>query len=269
MNSSYVVMWPLATNGTYNYGSTISYEKGLVNFSNIRMSPGEAISTWKSSQDFSTGNSQFVQLPLLKEGGQYHLVVDAEVVPEDSIQVQLDFLDIRGASIEGITTLCLDDYFEVPVGTDDYILNLVNLNNQSLSFKNLVITPQDTKFEITTFNGGTLRMISMWDKEEKFFGEVPVSIRNRTLNTGSYIGKKQALSLYIEFDSRSLLKENELKSELQLAMDHLKDTIEKHHLAFDVFTPNTVALAKFDEKVTLVEDAASIELAKILHYYRG
>ena len=136
MNSSYVVMWPLATNGTYNYGSTISYEKGLVNFSNIRMSPGEAISTWKSSQDFSTSNSQFVQLPLLKEGGQYHLVVDAEVVPEDSIQVQLDFLDIRGASIEGITTLCLDDYFEVPVGTDDYILNLVNLNNQSLSFKN-------------------------------------------------------------------------------------------------------------------------------------
>ncbi|MBZ5943034.1 accessory Sec system protein Asp3, partial [Weissella cibaria] len=69
MNSSYVVMWPLATNGTYNYGSTISYEKGLVNFSNIRMSPGEAISTWKSSQDFSTSNSQFVQLPLLKEGG--------------------------------------------------------------------------------------------------------------------------------------------------------------------------------------------------------
>ncbi len=81
----------MATNGTYNYGSTISYEKGLVNFSNSQMSPGEAISSWKSKQDFDSNNAQFNQLPLLKEGEQYHIVVNAEVIPSDSVQVQIIF----------------------------------------------------------------------------------------------------------------------------------------------------------------------------------
>ncbi|MBF7138572.1 accessory Sec system protein Asp3 [Pediococcus pentosaceus] len=269
MNSSYVVMWPMATNGTYNYGSTISYEKGLVNFSNSQMSPGEAISSWKSKQDFDSNNAQFNQLPLLKEGEQYHIVVNAEVIPSDSVQVQINFLDTLGETIDGITTLSLDDYFEVPLGTQAYDLNLINLNNQGLTFKNIVITPRDTKFEIETFSSGTFRMVSIWDKEEDFFEEVPVYLRNRTLNTGSYIGQNQALRLYIEFDSRSLLTETELQSELQLAIHDLKDMVEERNLAFDAFAPDPVSLAKNDEKVMLVEKTASIELAKILHYYRG
>lgn len=76
------------------------------------------------------------------------------------------FLDTLGETIDGIITLSLDDYFEVPLGTQAYDLNLINLNNQGLTFKNIVITPRDTKFEIETFSSGTFRMVSIWDRKK-------------------------------------------------------------------------------------------------------
>ena len=69
------------------------YEKnGKIYFKNERMSPGERIHTWKSQVVFDKLDTGYSQLPLLKRKAKYQIITKAIIAPENSVQIQLDFL---------------------------------------------------------------------------------------------------------------------------------------------------------------------------------
>ena len=71
-------------------------------------------------------------MPLLKRKAKYQIITKAIIAPENSVQIQLDFFDVKNEIIDGPLTIDLDGEFEVPEEMDHYQLSLVNLNNRSL-----------------------------------------------------------------------------------------------------------------------------------------
>lgn len=167
MNNYFVIRWPLRMNNTYSFGSVINYQKGKIYFKNERMSPGERIHTWKSKFNYHIHDSEFSQLPLLKRGVKYQVNTKAKVVPEGSVQVQLDFFDNRDEIIDGPLTIDLDGEFVVPEEMDHYQLSLVNLNNRSLEFEDLVIEPLESEFAVAT-SCGNMNVTYIWNRQDAF-----------------------------------------------------------------------------------------------------
>lgn len=267
MSNYFVIRWPLRMNNTYSFGSVINYQKGKIYFKNERMSPGERIHTWKSKFNYHIRDSEFSQLPLLKRGVKYQVNAKAEVVPEGSVQVQLDFFDNRDEIIDGPLTIDLDGEFVVPEEMDHYQLSLVNLNNRSLEFENLVIEPLESEFAVAT-TSGYMNTTYIWNRQDDFFEDVEVYLRSRLLYSGAYLGKKNTLRIFVEFDSRANWQAQELRKEISTTFKSFEKVVRKNKMAFDALSPKTVLLSPQEERLTAVEKYATIELSKILHFYR-
>ncbi len=267
MSNYFVIRWPLRMNNTYSFGSVINYQKGKIYFKNERMSPGERIHTWKSKFNYHIRDSEFSQLPLLKRGVKYQVNAKAEVVPEGSVQVQLDFFDNRDEIIDGPLTIDLDGEFVVPEEMDHYQLSLVNLNNRSLEFENLVIEPLESEFAVAT-TSGYMNTTYIWNRQDDFFEDVEVYLRSRLLYSGAYLGKKSTLRIFVEFDSRANWQAQELRKEISTTFKSFEKVVRKNKMAFDALSPKTVLLSPQEERLTAVEKYATIELSKILHFYR-
>lgn len=267
MSNYFVIRWPLRMNNTYSFGSVINYQKGKIYFKNERMSPGERIHTWKSKFNYHIRDSEFSQLPLLKRGVKYQVNAKAEVVPEGSVQVQLDFFDNRDEIIDGPLTIDLDGEFVVPEEMDHYQLSLVNLNNRSLKFENLVIEPLESEFAVAT-TSGYMNTTYIWNRQDDFFEDVEVYLRSRLLYSGAYLGKKNTLRIFVEIDSRANWQAQELRKEISTTFKSFEKVVRKNKMAFDALSPKTVLLSPQEERLTVVEKYATIELSKILHFYR-
>ncbi|MEE6674594.1 accessory Sec system protein Asp3 [Pediococcus acidilactici] len=267
MNNYFVIRWPLRMNNTYSFGSVINYQKGKIYFKNERMSPGERIHTWKSKFNYHIHDSEFSQLPLLKRGIKYQVNTKAKVVPEGSVQVQLDFFDNRDEIIDGPLTIDLDDEFVVPEEMDHYQLSLVNLNNRSLEFEDLVIEPLESEFAVAT-SCGNMNVTYIWNRQDAFFEDVEVYLRSRLMYSGGYLGKPGTLRIFVEFDSRANWQVQELREEIFEKFKSFEKVIRKNKMAFDALSPKTILLSPQEERLTKVEKYATIELSKILHFYR-
>lgn len=267
MSNYFVIRWPLRMNNTYSFGSVINYQKGKIYFKNERMSPGERIHTWKSKFNYYIRDSEFSQLPLLKRGVKYQVNAKAEVVPEGSVQVQLDFFDNRDEIIDGPLTIDLDGEFVVPEEMDHYQLSLVNLNNRSLEFENLVIEPLESEFAVAT-SCGNMNVTYIWNRQDAFFEDVEVYLRSRLMYSGGYLGKSGTLRIFVEFDSRANWQVQELREEIFEKFKSFEKVIRKNKMAFDALSPKTILLSPQEERLTKVEKYATIELSKILHFYR-
>lgn len=267
MMSNYVIRWPIHTNNTYSYGSVINYQNGKVYFKNERMSPGERIHSWQSKLIFGISNSEFSQLPLLKRGIKYRITTKAKVIPEESIQVQLDFFDVRDEIIDGPLTINLNDEFVIPEELDHYRLSLVNLNNKELEFENLVIKPAESNFETETITGN-INVTCVWDKRDSFFEDVEVYLRGRLVYSGSYLGRKNTLRIFVEFDNRANWQNEQLREEISKAISSLEKVIKKNKMAFDALSPNIILLSSQTKANASLEKYTTIELSKLLHFYR-
>lgn len=190
MSNYFVIRWPLRMNNTYSFGSVINYQNGKIYFKNERMSPGERIHTWKSKLNYHILDSEFSQLPLLKRGVKYQVITKAKIYPEGSAQIQLDFFDIRDEIIDGPLTIDLDGEFEVPEEMDHYQLSLINLNNKSIEFEDLVIKPAKSNFVVATIDNN-INITCIWDQQDDFFEDVEVYLRSRLVYSGGYLGKKR------------------------------------------------------------------------------
>ncbi|MGK4033549.1 accessory Sec system protein Asp3 [Pediococcus acidilactici] len=267
MSNYFVIRWPLRMNNTYSFGSTINYENGKIYFKNERMSPGERIHTWKSKLNYNILDSEFSQLPLLKRGVRYQVITKAKMVPEDSVQVQLDFFDNRDEIIDGPLTIDLDGEFEVPEEMDHYQLSLINLNNKSIEFEDLVIQPVESNFVVDTIEN-SIKTTCIWNQRDDFFEDVELYLRNRLVYSGAYLGKKETLRIFVEFDSRANWQEKQLQEEVSKAFEAFKKVIKKNKMAFDALSPNTILLSPQDKWLTILEKYTTMELSKILHFYR-
>ncbi|WP_240366881.1 accessory Sec system protein Asp3 [Pediococcus acidilactici] len=268
MKSSYfVIRWPVHMNDTYSYGSVINYQNGKIYFKNERMSPGERIHTWKSQVVFDKLDTGYSQLPLLKRKAKYQIITKAIIAPENSVQIQLDFFDVKNEIIDGPLTIDLDGEFEVPEEMDHYQLSLVNLNNRSLEFEDLIIRPVESTFEIATIDGN-MNVICLWDRRDHFFEKVEVYLRRRLLYSGSYLGKQNVLRIFVEYDSRANWQKGQLHDAITHATKSLEKVVKERKLAFDALSPDTILLSEPEESLIKLENYTTMELAKILHFYR-
>jgi accessory secretory protein Asp3 len=229
MKSFFVIKWPFDTDQTYNYGSKIRFKDGYVEFSNPQMSPGGKIHTWKSKINYKD-NFKALDLPLLKGGAEYQIQVDIKQKPINSIHLQFDFYDAEGQLIANPVFTEMTTNFVVPTGTDHYESSLVNLNNQQAVFNYMVIQPKSEQQAVTVFNGQD-KIVLAWNKSATVIENLNVIIRNRVLDSGSYIaGKAHEMKVYVEINGQRILNDSQLEQKVSQIVSDIQQVFQNEQL---------------------------------------
>lgn len=150
----YSVRWPKSLKSSYLFGSKIIFKKrGGVTFKNDQMPPAMSIHFWKSTVRIF--NDGFLgELPLLKMETKYKVITKASVVPANSIYLELRFFDERFELMETKIIHGHDEVFEYPLGAFQYEIHLMNINNESLNFEQLIIEEFEASKHQTVQTGG-------------------------------------------------------------------------------------------------------------------
>lgn len=134
-----VIYWKSAAS-TYLYGSDVAFhQNGEVDFENKLMSPGKAINTWYSQTNYQAERFS-PQLPILRKGSSYRLLLRAHSFPEASLYLRLDFYDRGGQVTKRIFIKKMEELFEYPDNAYYYTINLLNAGCTRLKFKYIVLS---------------------------------------------------------------------------------------------------------------------------------
>lgn len=82
----------------YKFGTTLTFEPSRIIFKNEFLSPGVVIARWSSNINYQKSRST-LQLPLLKRGSVYRLLIQAQVKPKASILLKICFYNRGGEEI--------------------------------------------------------------------------------------------------------------------------------------------------------------------------
>ena len=131
--------WGLMLSSTYTYGSKIDYfDDGSVIFSNTRQAPGTPLHRW---QNLKVQPSD--QFPLLERGHTYAFKMIAQIDPEDSVAVNIVFLDDNDHIIDQQLVQSLTGDFTMLETAKNYRIELLNVNNEHLHFFALYLSEID------------------------------------------------------------------------------------------------------------------------------
>jgi len=145
VNQHAVIYWQSNIGKTYMYGSTINYiTKDHVIFQNDLFSVGSIVHSWQSLSQYQAQRSG-KQLPLLLAGTKYRLTLNASIVPEKSIYLQLKFYDRYENIIDRITIKDKVEKFRYPENAYAYDVELINVGVKKIVFHNIEIN--DAKFD--------------------------------------------------------------------------------------------------------------------------
>ncbi|KRM95059.1 hypothetical protein FC19_GL002151 [Liquorilactobacillus aquaticus DSM 21051] len=134
-----VIYWKSAVS-TYLYGSDVAFhQNGEVDFENKLMSPGKTINTWYSQTNYQAERFS-PQLPILRKGASYRLLLRAHSFPEASLYLRIDFYDRGGQVINRIFIKKMEELFEYPDNAYYYTINLLNAGCTRLKFKYMMIS---------------------------------------------------------------------------------------------------------------------------------
>ncbi|KRL00998.1 accessory Sec system protein Asp3 [Liquorilactobacillus capillatus] len=135
-----VIYWKSAAS-TYLYGSDIIFQQnGDVDFKNSLMSPGKAINTWYSQTNYQAKRFS-PQLPILKKGKKYRILLKAYSFPEATIYLRIDFYDRTNKVMKQISVKKMEELFKPPEGAYYYTISLLNAGCSRLKFRYLVLSP--------------------------------------------------------------------------------------------------------------------------------
>ncbi|KRL35060.1 accessory Sec system protein Asp3 [Liquorilactobacillus uvarum] len=135
-----IIYWKAAAS-TYLYGSkVIFHQNGEVDFENKLMSPGKTVNTWYSQTNYQAKRFS-PQLPILKKGKKYRLLLRARSFPEATLYLRLDFYDRSDLVIKQIFIKEMEEAFEYPDGAYYYTISLLNAGCVRLRFRYLVLAP--------------------------------------------------------------------------------------------------------------------------------
>lgn len=170
--------WGMMLSATYTYGSKIDYSgDGSVLFSNIRQAPGTPLHYW---QNLHLGDTvqPHDQFPLLKRGQTYAFQMSAQVDPEDSVAVNIVFLDDNNHIIDQHLVQSLTGSFTMPEIVDSYRIELLNINNKQLHFFAFYLSEIDAmrSLEIEELLSGNLLHVHDYTKP---VGREMVVLRHR------------------------------------------------------------------------------------------
>lgn len=112
MEPVYIFTWDNISANAYTYGSQITYPESMsVQYQNRLQPSGRPLCTWASLRfDAESATRQKNALPILEPGVSYHLILDMEVTPAQSVGINIEFFDYDGRWI--------DQYFGVEQNLD-------------------------------------------------------------------------------------------------------------------------------------------------------
>lgn len=133
------IYWAPTFDGAFGAGSVIKRQAdGTVTFSNPFMTSGVKIIGWSVAQNYQ-GAKTVPQLPHLRLGHQYRLVLHGKQEPRNTVIIRLTFFDIQWQKIKHYDFTNERAYFTVPEDTVNYTLELINAGNRRLVFHRIEI----------------------------------------------------------------------------------------------------------------------------------
>ncbi len=137
----YLIYWDHDLVDSYLYGSRVTYQRdGSVSFVNELMPSGRAIREWTSRMNYQHGRLE-PQLPILVVNQTYRLRVFAKCEPEGTVLTRIEYLDRRGDSLGSQLFTEKEATFELPEGTYNYTLQLVQAGAREVLFHHMEIEP--------------------------------------------------------------------------------------------------------------------------------
>ncbi len=136
--SANIITWDPREDKTYLNGSQIKLSKGEVAFENELMSPGKALVTWYSQQNYQI-NRNLAKLPLLARGQTYQLKLVATVEPRQTLYLKVSFYSRFGEVVQTTFIKDLQGEFEYPKDAYEYRLELINAGVKKVNFKYLIL----------------------------------------------------------------------------------------------------------------------------------
>lgn len=141
----WTIFWNEYSSNTYLYGSEVIYHaKDDVEFTNILMPPGTVIRQWYSKTYYQMQRIE-PALPMIDGEGRYRLTVDIDCLEGETWLVQLIFCDKYDAEAGRISVRDEVSYFQCPLRTYSYRMELVNGGMTRFRFHNIEI--QEVEYE--------------------------------------------------------------------------------------------------------------------------
>lgn len=141
----WTVYWNEYSSNTYLYGSEISYHaKDDVEFKNELMAPGTVIKNWFSKTNYQMQRIE-PALPMIDGEGRYRLKVHIDCSAGETWLVQLVFYDKYEAEAGCISVRDEVSYFQCPLRTYSYRIQLMNGGMTQFHFHEIEI--QEVEYE--------------------------------------------------------------------------------------------------------------------------
>lgn len=138
------IKWVNYVKNSYTFGSQVSFLGDKVVFDNPLMSPSFNITSWSSRTNFQGQRTQ-PDLPLLKRGGHYHIHLEADIRPADSLYVKVTYFDRLGEEIGFEVLKDKNWYFTYPLKAFHYTIDLINAGCERLVFDHLELAERQER----------------------------------------------------------------------------------------------------------------------------
>lgn len=139
-NKKWIIHWENYVKNSYLYGTTLKFlENKEVYYKNALANTGITIKKWESQYNFQAAKSS-IELPLLSNDNKYEIAVNANVIPEDSLYLRINFYDIYSELIEYKIIKNMKGIVSIPKNTFKYNIELFSAGLREMTFYNLAIT---------------------------------------------------------------------------------------------------------------------------------
>lgn len=133
------IYWRQTDLSTFRYGSDVQFRNNVIYFKNLLIPAGESIHRWDSKTHYQRDRKQ-PTLPLLFRNRHYQLHLEAEIIPEDTVYLKLEFYDrsdnlIKSEILRGKTA-----QFTYPNEAYSYSIQLFNASVTELAFRYIEIS---------------------------------------------------------------------------------------------------------------------------------
>lgn len=122
----WIIYWNEYSSNTYLYGSEITYHtKDDVEYENLLMPPGTVIKQWYSKTYYQMQRIE-PALPMIDGESRYRVTVHIDCPEDETWLIQLIFCDKYDAVAGSVSIRDEVSYFQCPLRTYSYRMELVN-----------------------------------------------------------------------------------------------------------------------------------------------
>ncbi|QLL73246.1 accessory Sec system protein Asp3 [Lactobacillus crispatus] len=136
------IYWDSVMNSYMPGTSLTKYPNNYIEFVNDEMSAGVPIVQFDSKHNYQVVK-EVPKLPILNNGQQYKIYINAMSAPEDSLIYRLTFYDVQGDEIERKVFSNSIKKFVYPKTANNYTLDIINGGCRALIFGNVQISDSD------------------------------------------------------------------------------------------------------------------------------